>query len=427
MLSTFACTMAMAAAPQASIDPLLDDLSRRAFRFFIEQSHPVTGLTLDRANNTKDLPRTEMVSSCAATGFALAAYAIGAERGWITREDGMRRARKTAKSLEEMPLRWKGWFYHWKDWENGKRLWRSEVSTIDTGILLCGLLMADAYFRDNEITLRTKRIMEAIDWKVMLTDGGAKPDSKTFTMGYRPEDGYIGARWDICNELKVLLIPALGSGKVTKEVWTAWKREPFTQNGREFLMSGPLFLHQMAHGFIDFAGKRDALGYDYWVAARNAVLDNRDYCIQNPKGFKDYSASIWGLSAADGKDGYRAWGAPPRLYEDDGTLAPSSTVACVQYIPELAIQSARAFKEKYPWLLGRYGFNISLNPAKDWHSHDVIGIDLGQMMLAIENHRDGFPHWATHSHPVIRKGMTMAGFRATHEGPLERRALKKSP
>lgn len=427
-LIAFACLAPLNTVTQPmtykKIDPLLEELSYKAFKFFMEQSHPKTGMTLDRANNTKDEPRTEYVSSCAATGFHLAAIAVGSERGWISKEDAKVRARKVLKSLEELPIRHKGWFIHWLDWETGKRLWNSEVSTIDTGILLAGMIMADSALNDKEIKERVSRIHGAIDWDYMRTDGGSKPDSMTFTMGWTEGRGFIEARWDICNELKVLLIPALGSDKVPAEMWKAWTREPIKQNGREFLMSGPLFLHQMAHGFYPFEGYRDPEGWDYWVAARNAVLDNRDYCIQNPKKFKGYSAEIWGLSAADGKEGYRAWGAPPKLYEDDGTIAPSSTVACMPYIPDIALKSTHAFKRDYPELLGRYGFAISFNPTKNWASPDVIGIDLGQMLLAVENYRDGLPHKLSMKHPLIKKAYQRIGFKKTKEGALDSRPLR---
>lgn len=424
-LAAMAPCATVSAPSTKSIDPLLEELSQKAFKFFMEQSHPVTGMTLDRASNTKDEPRSEYVSSCAATGFHLAAIAVGSKRGWISQKDAVERTRRVLKSLETLPLRHKGWFIHWLDWETGKRLWNSEVSTIDTGILLAGMIMADAALKDKEVTERVARIHGSIDWDYMRTDGGAKPNSQTFTMGWTQERGFIEARWDICNELKVLLIPALGSDKVPAAMWTDWKRDPIRQNGREFLMSGPLFLHQMAHGFYPFKGYRDPAGWDYWVAARNAVLDNRDYCIQNPKKFKGYGPDLWGLSAADGKEGYRAWGAPPRLYEDDGTLAPSSTVACVPYIPDLATRAAHTFKKEHPSLMGRYGFAISFNPTKEWASPDVIGIDLGQMLLAIENHRDGLPHQLSMSHPLIAKAYKRIGFKKTSEGAFEKRPLRK--
>lgn len=421
MLETLMLTLA---AP--AIDPLLDDLSRRAVSFFWEQSHPETGMTLDRADNTADKPKDEMVASVAAVGFALSAYAIGAERGWLKREDALARTQATIAHLEKLPLRNRGWFVHFYDWETGKRLWNSETSSIDTGIMLAGLLQADAYWQDPEVRAGTQRIVSAIDWNWMMTDGGNKPDSKTFSMGWKPESGFIEARWDHYNELILLYIIALGaSPQVPDASWDAWKREPIVNYGPyEFFTGGPLFLHQMSNVFYDLEGKRDRLGWDYWKAGWAATMANRQYCIDNPKGFVGYSADVWGLSASDGPDGYVAYGAPT-AGPDDGTLAPSSAVAALLYDKEIALQAAYGFKKNHPEAFGRYGFNIALNPTKKWMSPDVIGIDLGQMMLAIENHRDGLPHRLSASHPIVQKGMSRIGFQRTFEGPIAERPLRR--
>lgn len=421
ILTTLAAAATLGVIQQARvrpIDPFLNELSQKAFRFFVDQSHPKTGFTLDRAPNSREEPRKpdEYVSSVAAIGFALSAYTIGTERGWMPRAEAIATVRKTLRNLEEKPVRHRGWFYHWIHWETGERMWRSEVSTIDTAIFLAGMVHADQYFRDPEIRQRAKRIFEAIDWNYMLKDGGAKPDSTSFTMGYIHESGFIPARWDHTNELKVLLILALGASKeVPDTVWTGWERKPFKYKNWDLLVGGPLFLHQMSFVFMDFKNRRDKLGYDYWVSAYNSSLANRDYCIDNPGGFKGYSADIWGLSAADGPGGYRAYGAPVTLMDDDGTLAPSSTVATVMFIPDLAVRAAHAFKQKHPEQLGRYGFNISFNQTKNWKSDWVIGIDLGQMMLAIENHRDGFPHRLGMAHPIVKAGFKRAGLAVTKE------------
>ena len=191
-------------------------------------------------------------------------------------------------------------------------------------------------------------------------------------------------------------------------------------------LGGPLFLHQMSHVFVDFKNKRDPAGYDYWVASRNAVLANRDYCIDNPKGFEGYSKDIWGLSASDGPNGYSAHGAPGWI-EDDGTLAPSSAVACAMFTPVESRQAAEAFKKRYPKSFGTYGYTISLNPTRNWQSPDVIGIDLGQMMLSIENAKDGLVHKWFMSHPLVKKGMAKIGFRTTKEGDATKRPLRVEP
>lgn len=423
-MSSLLLCAAVSVAPVPVFDPVLDDLSRRAVQYFWEQSHPKTGLTLDRANNKEDQPRTEHVASIAATGFALSALAIGAERGWIERDKALERARKTMRTLVDFPIRSRGWYLHWVDWESGNRLWKSEVSTIDSGILWAGMLIAERYFKDPEITRASDRILREVDWEWMLTDGGAKPDSLSLTMGWHPETGFIKARWDSYNELMLLYILALGANeRFPEKSWADWKRPEIEYKGLKLLVGGPLFLHQMSHVFYDFSGRRDALGYDYWVGARNATLANRQYCVDNPKGFEAYGPDVWGLSACDGPDGYNAFGAPGWI-SDDGTLAPAAAVASVLFTPSESLAAAKAIQAKHPETYGRYGYTTGFNPTRKWQSPDVIGIDLGQMLLAIENHRDGLPHRLSMSHPVAQRGMARAGFRKTEEGPLEERPLR---
>jgi len=404
------------------LDPMIDDVSHRAFNFFWEQSSPDTGFALDRANNTSEKPRKDYVASVASTGFAMAACAVGAERKWVDKKKALERVRLTLKSLEEKTPRTHGWFYHFIDWKTGERQWKCEVSSIDTSICMSGMIVAERYFKDPEITQRADRILNAIDWKWMLTDGGANPSEKSFAMGYHPESGFIGARWDGYSEHPQLYVQAYGLYKaMPADSWDSLKREKVTYKGLNLLVGGPLFIHQMSHVFIDFKGMRDRGGYDYWISTRNAILANRAYCNENPKGFSGYSNDIWGLSACDGPDGYNAFGAPGWI-SDNGTLAPAAAVAGIMFTPRESIAALKAFRSKYPASYGRYGFVTGLNPTRKWQSDDVIGIDLGQLLLAVENFRDGLPQRLFMSHPIVIAGLKKAGFAVTDEGsPSKRR------
>ena len=398
--------------PAAELPEPLDELSRRAVRYFVEASHPETGFTRDRARNDASEEKRR-VASIAATGFALSAYAVGAERGWLQRADAIARTRRTLRALEEKPVRERGWFYHFFDWETGERVWRCEVSSIDTAIFLAGLVLAERALDDEEITTRARRIFDAVDWRWMLTDGGKRPDSLTFSHGWKPESGFLESRWGSYCEHIILYVLALGvaeEGEVSAKVWEAWKRPEVEYEGLLFLVGGPLFLHQMSHVFIDLRGLRDRLGYDYYVSSRNATLANRRYCIVNPKGHASYSETIWGLSACDGPEGYRAFGALGRS-PDNGTVAPAAAVASVIFTPKESLAAARAFAKHTPGGIGRYGFTSGWNPGRDWHSPDVIGIDLGQLFLAIENHRDGLPYRWMREHDAMRRGLERAGLR----------------
>lgn len=417
------CSLAMQMC-QATKSDVLDDLSRCAFDYFIAHSDPKTGFTLDRARNSGYAPSEYNVASIASTGFALSAYAVGAQRGWISRQEAIRRTRLTLKAVEEIAPQVHGWYYHWLDFKTGERQWQSEVSTIDTGIFLCGMIVAQQALGDSEIKERSERILSKVDWKWALTDNGAKPNELFFSHGWKPETGFLPYRW--AGYCELLLLYVLGYGaydQMPNDSWSKIEKPLVKYGGREFYGGGPLFLHQMSHVFVDFKNKRDPEGIDYWVASRNAVLANRDYCIDNPKNFQGYSSKIWGLSATDGPAGYTAHGAPGWI-EDDGTLAPSSAVACAMFAPQLARQAAVDFARIYPETKGEYGFTISFNPTRKWQSPDVIGIDLGQMMLSIENAKDGLVNKWFMSHPIVKKGMERIGFRTTKEGDATKRPLQ---
>ncbi|MBS1724797.1 MAG: hypothetical protein JSS66_17785 [Armatimonadetes bacterium] len=427
VFAPLACSLALMQGQTPARDAILDDLSRRAFRFFVEQSDSKTGFTLDRARNQGPNAPEYVVASIATTGFALSAYAVGAQRGWIPKEKAVDLALNTLRHVRSQAPSEHGWYYHWLHWKTGERQWNSEVSTIDTGIFLCGLIVAEQGLKDKRVTKEAEEILKAVDWKWALTNGGAKPDERFISHGWRPEEGFIQWRWaDYC-ELLLLYVLAYGSyPDMPADSWSKIGKHETSYKGLDFFAGGPLFFHQMSHVFVDFKGKRDPDGFDFWVAGRNAVLANKQYCVDNPNRFKGYTKTTWGLSASDGPDGYRAYGAPGYI-DDDGTMAPSSAVGCAMYDKGIAIDAAEGFRAAYPWSLGKYGFVISLNPTKDWHSPDVIGIDLGQMMLSVENSKDNLVHKLFMSHPIAKRGMKRIGFRATKEGDATKRPLRLLP
>ncbi|MCW5935978.1 MAG: hypothetical protein KIT11_01560 [Fimbriimonadaceae bacterium] len=417
----------MAPAEDRTGQAFLYDLSQRAFDFFWERSHPKTGFTLDRARNWGPTPDKNRVASIATTGFALAAYAIGAERGWIEKEEAVERTTKTLQSLiAHENLRVHGWFYHWFDWETGERAWNSEISTIDTGIFLSGMILNRQGLRDEGVNKLADKILSEVDWHWALTDDGAKPKELFISHGWRPEEGFLQWRWAGYCELLLLYVLAYGSyPDMPAASWSSIEKPLVKYKNYEFYAGGPLFLHQMSHVFFDFRDRRDPKGIDYWVASRNAILANRQYCIDNPKAFDGYGPKVWGLSAADYRDGYVAFGAPGWT-EDNGTIAPSSAVAAAMFAPAEAVEAAETIAKRYPWTLGRYGFTISFNPTETWKSPDVIGIDLGQMLLSIENLRDGLPNRLVMSHPVSTLGYERIGLKITEEGNrLERPLVKR--
>lgn len=403
---------------------LLDDMSLRATQFFYQQSHPSTGFTKDRAKNSS-AGDSYTIASVASTGFALTALAIGADKGWINKTTALNRAKLTLNSLLTKTPREHGWFYHFINWQTGAREWQCEVSSIDTSILLAGATVAEKYFQDAALTTSYNQILNGIDWQWMLTNGGALPNSKTFCMGWRPENGWIINRWENYDELKMLVIQGIGkSGIMDESNWAAFARPIINFQNIQLITGGPLFMHQMSESFMSFENLRDKLGFDYWVASRNATRANRQYCILNPNTFTGYGPNFWGLTASDGPDGYRGYGAPG-WGTDDGTVAPTCVASSIDFMPTECQATLDNFSTNYTYTYGKYGFCNAFNPTRSWTDPDVIGIDLGMAMCAIENRRNHFVHKLSAKSAMVKDGMWKAGLRRASISSRNSEILKR--
>ena len=402
----------LTALPQQPLrgNALLDELQHRAVNFFWNESHPKTGFAKDRAANFESSDKFD-VASCASTGFALAAYPIGVERKWLNRDQAKERTLTTLRSLLTVHEGHRGWFYHFINWETGKRVWNSELSSIDTSILLGGVIAAERYWKDKEISGLTKSLLDRIAFKWMMTDGGAKPDEGIFSMGWRPDEGFIKSRWSGYSEEKMLYLQAYGlDPTLPNHGYDKTERQDREYKGIPYINGGPLFIHQMSESFYTFSDMRDRRGYNYWVATRNAAMANRQYCIDNPGKYKGYGPLFWGLSACDTPDGYKALGAPGWI-DDNGTITPTSAIATIPYMPKLALAFAEAMVRDHPKSWGRYGFSNGVNPSRGWTGPDVIGIDLGMMLCAVENYRTGLIWKLSSSSPAIKRGYERMGFK----------------
>jgi len=394
---------------------LMDETAKRAWQFFWRESHPETGLTKDRADNFA--PDDYTVSSIASTGYALAANVVAVQRGWVKRADAERRVVRTLRFVLDEMFHFHGWLYHFVDWRDGKRVWNCEVSTIDTALFLAGALLSAQFF-GGETARLADRLYRRVDFEVMRTDGGAKPEELTLSHGWKPEEGFLGGRWHSYCEHIILYILALGAPhqRTPERLWDAWGRPVVDYHGKyEHLAGGALFMHQMSHHYIDLRGRRDRLGWDYWVSSVHATLASRQFCIDNKTNLKTFDDDIWGLTASDGPEGYRAyaaiWGDQP-----DGTVAPTAPIGSIIFTPKEVTSAMQAMYERYrARIWGRYGFSNAFNVDRDWWDRDVIGIDLGMALLALENHRTGGIWKLFIRRPEIQRGMQRAGLRITRE------------
>ncbi len=391
-------------------DAFLGELQRRCFLFFLEQAEPSTGLVADRA--PADGSEKFNVASIASTGYGLAALCIADERGWIEHDQAYQRVLTTLRFIWEKMPHEHGFYYHFVDNKTGERAWNCELSSIDTGLLLAGVLTARQYYKGSEVEELATKIYERVDWPWMLGKG------RTLTMGWSPESGFLNATWDGYSEHTMIYLMGLGSGThpLPPQAWKTWKREPvITYDGLTFMACPPLFTHQFSHAFIDYRGKRDDVANYY----RNSVLATRAHrqmCIKLAKRFPHFGEDLWGITASDYAGGYTAWGGPPATGNIDGTVVPCAAAGSVPFLPDECIRTLRYMKETYgERVWKRYGFVDAFNPQTGYTADHVIGIDVGVSLMMIENHRSGLVWKHFMANPEVQRAMGLAGFRPEPE------------
>jgi len=426
--------LAVAAYPQAprlstSDDAFLEDLSKRSFRFFWEQADPKTGLVADRAraNGTPYDPdhRSINIASSAATGFGLTALCIAAERGWADRTAIRERVLTTLRFYAEQSPHEHGWFYHFVDRQTGERRWRSEISTIDTALLLGGVLTARQYFhRDSEIVRLATLIYERVDFPWMLAN-----DSLLISMGWRPETGFIKSKWSHYSEHTILQLLAIGSPThpINPGAWQTWQRLRLTYAGYTYLTfpRAPLFVHQYSQAWVDYRGWEESWYpfTNYFENSVKATLAHREFCKSLSDRFPGYSENVWGITASDSAKGYRAWGGPPPSRDIDGTVVPCAPGGSLMLTPEIALQALKTMHERWgDRIYDHYGFVDAFNPNTGWVNRDVIGIDVGITLLSAENLRTGNVWLWFMRNREIPRAMQRIGFRRS----AKQRRLQKS-
>lgn len=433
------------------LPPLFDDIERRTFQFFWDTTNEQNGMSVDRYPSRP-------FASIASIGFALTVYPIGYENGWINREQAVQRTLTTLRFLRDAPVGpqragragYKGFYYHFLDMQKGLRYdqW-VELSSVDTALLMMGVLFAQSYYEgDNADEREIREIADAlyrrVDWKWMQQ---RKP---LISMGWYPERGFIQHDWMGYNEGMMVYILALGSPThpVEPDAWLEWTR---TYNkdwgvfqGQEYLSFGPLFAHQYNHVWIDFRDIQDQYmrehGIDYFLNSRRATLAQRDYAIDNPMKWKEYGENVWGLTASDGPQNttqeyrgeqrqffhYRTRGAGLFEHFDDGTIAPTAAVSSIVFAPEVVIPATQEMHKRFgDYIYSSYGFLDAFNPSfnydiplktgrmvpnRGWVAGDYIGIDQGAIVTMIANYRNEFVWNVMKKNKYLRTGLERAGF-----------------
>jgi hypothetical protein len=436
--------------PVKTLDPLLEDTQKRTFNFFWDTAEPETGLIPDR------WPRPPFCS-IAAVGFALNAYAIGIECGYITRTQARERVLTTLRFLRDaqqdtspdQATGYQGFFYHFVNFTTGKRYGDSELSTVDTALLMAGVLFVGSYFDQDhpgeaEIRKTADELYQRVNWPWAIQ---MAPDIR---MAWSPELEFGGHDWRGYNEAMLVFILALGSPTypAALSTWIGWTSDYYrawgTLEGQTHLTFGPMFGHQYTHIWVDLRGIKDEfmwpLNMDYFENSRRAVLAQRAYAIRNPLDWRGYGPNIWGLTACDGPAdaeltylgqkrrfySYSARGVDIRETRDDGTVAPTAVLGSLPFAPEVVLPAAQEMHKRYGrYVYGKYGFVDAFNPSFDydvplrhgrrvrgqgWFDTEYLGIDQGPIISMIENYRSELIWSVMKRNQYVRAGLQRAGF-----------------
>ncbi len=401
-------------------DALLNDLEHAGFLFFWEQANPETGLIKDRCDTrTND---TSIVGSIASTGFGLTAICIAHMRGFVSYEDARLRIVKGLSFLWHKLPTHRGFFFHFANINTGERVWDSEVSSVDTAILLLGILTCKQHFsHDRDIVELAHAIFDRVDWTWLAED------TSIVSMGWTPEYGFIPSRWAYYSELMMIYLLGMGSSShpLGADAWDAWKRQVFEYDGLRYIGSyAPLFVHQYSQAWFDFRNKRDRYT-DYFQNSTIATDVHRLFCLSLNERFPNYSNALWGITASDSEMGYVVWGGPPATGPIDGTVVPCATGGSLPFLPAATMRVLRTIHDHYPKALCRYGLIDAFNPLTNWYDSDVIGIDVGITMLMAENARTGFVWETFMKNPEAKRGMDLAGFKPT-ASPVQPQPARQS-
>lgn len=404
----------------ANNEEFLDYVQQTGFDYFWYAANPANGLVPDRS-------APGAVCSVAAVGFGLSAITVGIDHGWITREQGRNRVLVTLNTFLTKPqgpeatgtIGYKGWFYHFLNMQTALQDpgFRSELSSIDTGLLLAGVLHAKQFFdgeHPDDLTIRQRAdaIVNRVDWPWMAREG------EVLSMGWYPNSGFLSANWVGYNEASILYLLGLGAATnpLPASAWTRWTSGYTwsTNYGLAFVPFPPLFGHQYSQCWLDLRHIADAFmnekGSTYFENSRRATIAQRAYCIQNPLARNGYGPNVWGLTPSDGPGGYAARGAPP-AQNDDGTIAPTGPGGSVAFAPEYAVTALRYFYDHFrAYIWTSYGFCDAFNLGLNWWATDVLGIDQGPMVLMIENYRTQKVWRSFMRDPQVQRGLAQAGF-----------------
>ena len=402
---------------EMSDSALLDMVQEYTLRYFYDFGHPISGMARERnAGN---------VVTTGGTGFGLMALIVGAERGFITRQQALDRTHKIVDFLGEID-RFHGAFAHWYDGSTGEVIPFSALDNggdlVETAFLIQGLLASRQFFSgegEQESGLRDNinEIWEGVDWNWYRNGGDV------LLWHWSPDYGFeINLPIRGFNETHIVYL--LGVASPTEEYRipaslyeTGWAGGTYATNnvyyGIPLLVGegkgGPLFFSHYSYLGFDPRGIKDDYT-NYFVRNTNHTRINYQHALDNPYNREGYGPTVWGITASDDPDGYEAH-SPNGAALDNGTIAPTAALGSMPYTPGESLTAMKHFyRELGDEMWGPYGFYDAFNLDRDWYADSYLAIDQGPIINMIENYRSGLLWDTFMSSPEIEPALASVGF-----------------
>jgi len=413
---------------ELSDDELLDIVQEATFQYFWDGAEPNSGMARERYHmDGQDEDRN--IVTAGGSGFGLKAIIVGAERGFISREEAVARFDQIVGFLEEAD-RFNGLYAHWMYGDSGDARPFSPqddgADIVETAFLIQGLLTVKEYLKDGpeheqEIAERIDTLWREVDWNWHTKDG----EENVLYWHWSPNHGWAMNHPVLgYDEALIVYILAAASpthpidaevyhqgwargGDIVKEDHEAYGYSlPLRHNGAEEY-GGPLFWAHYSYLGLDPRNLVDQYA-DYWENNRNHTLIQYEYAIENPKGFEGYGEDLWGLTASYSLDGYAAH----RPHDVDyGVITPTAALSSYPYTPEESMKVIRNLYENYyDETFGPYGFYDALSIEHNWFPQRYLAIDQGPIVIMIENHRTGLLWDLFMQNEDVRNGLDKLGF-----------------
>ncbi|MEH6681765.1 MAG: glucoamylase family protein [Sediminicola sp.] len=413
-----------------SDDRLLDKVQQQTFNYFWEGAEPRSGLARERIHLDGIYPSNDKdVVTIGGSGFGVMAILVGAERGFITKEEAVARYEKILDFLEKAD-RFHGAWPHWLNPDGSTAPFSPKDDggdLVETAFLVQGLLTVKAYYekegagdRESAIAARIQKLWETVEW-----DWYTKNGENVLYWHWSPKFGWemdfpVGGY----NEALIMYVLAAASPThpIKKEVYEkGWARngkiaKDTTYYGLETELDhyehdkapvGPLFWAHYSYLGLDPRGLQDQYG-DYWKLNRNHALIHYRHALANPNDYKGYGKKLWGMTSSYSMNGY----AGHRPDDDLGVISPTAALSSMPYTPEESMRFLRYMYQEQDSLIGRYGPYDAFSLEHKWFLPRYLAIDQGPIPVMIENYRSSLFWELFMKNTDVQNGLKKLGFKS---------------